>query len=307
MPWDELRYLLAASRSGSLSGAASALGVDRATVGRTLARLEQQIGAKLVQRSRDGLALTALAEQLLPSIEAMEQSALQIERRASGEDARLSGVVRVATTDAFAERILVRALPDFLERYPGLGVDLLTGNQVIDLARRDADVSIRAVRPTQSSLVARKASDLAAAIYAAESYVERFGTPDPANGFRGHRFVGYAASVAGWPEVAWLAKNAAAATVSVRLTSIPVFLAACSSGLGLAILPCFLGDAEPALRRVVPPDIGLQREVWVVVHQDTQRNARVRAFVDFLSELLEREAPQLRGQPRRARSRGPVA
>lgn len=294
--WDDLRMLLEAARAGSLAKASRTLGVDQSTVGRRLAQLEKRVGARLLARTRDGLSATPLGRELVAPLERMEEAALEIERRAAGEDSKLAGTVKVATTEAFGTELLVPALPAFADRFPGLTVELTLSNEVADLARREAEVSIRAVRPREASLVARKAAELAVAVYASTSYVAQHGMPQPTAQFRGHRFVGYAGKASGWPEAKWLARSAANAQVAIRLDSIPALVAAAKAGAGLALLPCFLGDRARELRRVSGILDGLEREVWVVLHRDIQKNARVRALVGFLDTLFAREGPRFRGE-----------
>jgi DNA-binding transcriptional LysR family regulator len=296
--WNDLRYFLAIAREGTLAGAARELGVDATTVGRRLAALEAALGSRLVDRTPSGLALTDAGRGIRSAVEEMEALALAAERRASGEDARLEGVVRITLTEAFAVEVLLPRLAPFRERHPGIELCFLTDYGSLDLARREADIAVRLTRPQEDTLVARKVGEIAIAPYAAGDYLERRGVPDPAHGFAGHDVIGYVDAAAKWPEARWLAEAAASAHVAVRCNSVLSVVAATAAGLGVGVMPCLCGDREPGLRRVAPLIASLRRDIWLVVHQDLQHNARVRATLHFLAELIHRERPLLSGEGR---------
>ncbi|WNG54500.1 LysR family transcriptional regulator [Archangium gephyra] len=298
--WNDLRYFLAIAREGTLASAARSLEVDASTVGRRLAALEEELGSKLFDRTPSGLVLTDAGRGIHSAVEEMEAAALAVERRASGEDARLEGVVRITLTEAFAVDIVLPRFATFRERHPGIEVQFLTDYGALDLARREADIAIRLTRPQGDTLVARKVGEIAIAPYASESYLERRGAPDPARGFVGHDVIGYADAAAKWPEACWLAEAAPGARVAVRCNSLLSVVTATAAGMGVGVMPCLCGDREPGLRRVAPLVASLRRDIWLVVHPDLQHNARVRATLHFLTELIQRERPLLSGEGRPA-------
>ena len=144
LAWDDLRTVLAVAREGSLSGAARALQVEHSTVFRRLKAIEHRFGAALFERSRSGYAATAHGEAVAESARVMEEAALAAERRVLGADVRLSGVVRIATSEMFAGHLLSRVLPAFLEAQPRIEVEITVANFNVDLTRRDADLALRA-------------------------------------------------------------------------------------------------------------------------------------------------------------------
>ncbi|MDY7232236.1 LysR family transcriptional regulator [Hyalangium rubrum] len=294
--WDDLRYFLAIAREGSLASAARTLRVDATTVGRRLAALEEELGTRLFDRMPAGFVPTAAGRNIRASVEEMESTALAVERKASGEDARLEGTVRITTTEAFAVRTLLPLFGPFRERHPGIEVQFLTDYGALDLARREADIAVRLTRPQEDTLVARKVGEIAIAPYAAERYLARRGLPDPATGFAGHELIGYADAAAKWPEARWMNEVATSARVAVRCNSLLSVVAAAGAGVGLGLMPCFMGDREPGLRRLMPPVASLRRDIWLVVHRDLQHNARVRAVLHFLAELIQRERSLIAGE-----------
>jgi len=298
--WNDLRYFLTIAREGTLAAAARALEVDATTVGRRLAALEEELGSKLFDRTPAGLTLTDAGRGIRSAVEEMEAAALAVERRASGEDARLEGVVRITLTEAFAVKVLLPRFAAFRERHPGIQVQFLTDYGALDLARREADIAVRLTRPQEDTLVARKVGEIAIAAYASESYLERRGLPDPANGFAGHDVIGYADAAAKWPEARWLGEAAPSAHVAMRCNSLLSVVASAVAGLGVGVMPCMFGDEASALRRVAPLVSSLRRDIWLVIHQDLQHNARVRATLHFLAELVHRERSLLSGEGRPA-------
>ncbi|MCY1033449.1 LysR family transcriptional regulator [Corallococcus sp. BB11-1] len=300
--WSDLQHFLAITRSGSLSAAARQLKVDQTTVGRRLAVLERELGARLFDRTPSGFRPTAVALRILPAAEAVEAEALRVERLASGEDLRPSGPVTVTATDTFLVHNVLPWLAGFRERHPEIELHLLSGYETLSLVRREADVAIRLVRPQESSLRARKVAAIGVVPFASQAYLDRRGAVRFDAGLQGHTVVGYAQDSRRWPESKWLDVHAARATVAVRLTSILGLLQAAREGLGVALLPAFFGHLHPELvplRDALPE---LERTVWLVFHEDLANNARVRAVVDFLAETIGAQAASLAKAPARPRS-----
>lgn len=294
--WDDLRYFLSIAQEGSLAAAARTLRVDATTVGRRLVVLEKELGTRLFDRMPAGFVLTEAGRNIRSAVEDMEASVLAVERKASGDDVRLEGVVRITTTEAFAVRTLLPGFGPFRERHPGIEVQFLTDYGALDLARREADIAVRLTRPKEDTLVARKVGEIGIAPYAAESYLARRGLPDPASGFAGHELIHYADAASKWPEARWMEGVATSARVAVRCNSLLSVVAAAGAGVGIGLMPCFMGDREPGLRRLMPPVLSLRRDIWLVVHRDLQHNARVRAVLHFLAEYIQRERPLISGE-----------
>jgi DNA-binding transcriptional LysR family regulator len=295
--WSDWKFLLAVSRTRTHGEAARVLGVDQSTVGRRLQALEKAVGARLVDRSAGGGGLNPIARKLLPALETLEASALAIERQVMAHEVRAEGKVRLATTEAFAARLLLPRLPDFTKQFPEIELELLTGNELVDLKRSEADLSVRTVRPKQAALVARRVGELAVAPYASDGYLRELGAPQPSSRFKGQRFVGYGGPARKWPEAKWLEDHASAARIALTQSSIPAALAAALAGIGIALLPCYLADAHPTLVRLLPPDQALAKGVWLVLHQDLQKNARIRAVAGLIADIMQKERGRLSGHP----------
>jgi len=295
LDWDDFRVFLALQRQRTLSGAARQLKVDQSTVGRRLAALEAAAGARLFDRTPVGYALTAAGEAVAASVAEIEGAALAFERRLLGQDTRLEGSVRLATSDSFAVWFLIPRLQALRERHPGIRVELLTGNPPVNLARREADVSLRLSKPEQPQLVARCLGEVAWALYASQDYLARRGEPDPRQQLQGHDVIGLDEELRGTAGARWLASSGARGRVVLTANSLLSQAAAVSAGLGVSPLPCVYADTRADLRRLPPGIIG-QHEIWLVVHPDVKSSARVRALVDHLAQLVQAESSLLLGQ-----------
>jgi DNA-binding transcriptional LysR family regulator len=285
--WNDLRYLLAVARAGTLAGAARELGVEHSTVKRRLAAMEAAMGARLFTQSRDGFALTPVGQDVLPLAQDVAKAIDGIERRVHGADTRVEGTVRLTTSEALSG-YMVKQLAALRANHPALLVEVLAGNRSYDLSRREADIAVRAAPVQDPDLIARKVSVAGWSLYAAQSYVDRKGAPAPFEDLRGHELIVFDATLANSPGAVWVEAHGCGAEVVLRANSLVAALNGAVAGIGIAALPCFIGDVERALVRLTPAILGT-RDVWLVVHPDLAKVARVRVVMDFLLALFERD------------------
>jgi len=287
MNWDDARILLALSRARNLSAAARALGISHTTVARRLAALERDLDLRLVDRTPDGPRLTAEATQLVRLAEQMEAAADAIQRRLAGRERLLEGNVRVTTTEALGARLLAAPLTELAARHPGLTVELVPEPRTLSLARREADIAVRLLRSRERSTVGRRVGRVAYAPYASPRYLA--GPRDP------ERLIAYGAPVAG-EETEWFLRRFPGAQVALRCASTLANWAAAAAGGGVALLPCFVGDADESLTRIGSPGEVTPSEIWLVIHRDLRRSARTAAVANHIVEVLARAAPLLEGR-----------
>ncbi len=288
--WDDLRFVLAVHRTGTLAAAAKQLRIDATTVGRRITSLEAVVGARLVERTQEGLRLTEAGAQLLPHAERMEAEALTLERKVAFADQRLSGTVRVATTEFIAARFLAPQLPRFSVRYPNVSLVLICSPRTADLARREADVAIRLARPREPDVVTRRFWHVELALFASKTYVAERGRPRLGSAdLRRHDILGFATTRAFASENGWLDERLAGARVALRSDSVSTIYNACAAGAGLGLLPHVVAARDPALVHVADAE-GLEpRGLWQAVHQDVVKAPRIRAVLDFMHEILRTE------------------
>lgn len=301
--WDDVRFFLAIARESSLSGAARALRVDHATVGRRLTAFEQRLGAKLFNRTPEGFAITPAGQAMLSQAEAMETAALAVERLASGHDDRSSGLVRVTTLEMLAHQVVVPAIAKVQQTHPELRVDLLVSVHTLDIARRQADIAVRLARPTDSNLVSRKLGEFGVTAYASPHYLETRGRPKLGAGLRGHSLINYLITSPSLG-VQFHGESLDGARFAMHTTgSAFVQMKAVANGVGIAELPCCLADDDPRLERVWPNERPTMRTAWLVMHEDLRRAAKIRLVSNAIVEAFERDAAVLRsGRLRRRQS-----
>jgi DNA-binding transcriptional LysR family regulator len=286
--WNDFRYFLAIARSGSLAGAARELGVEHTTVGRRLSALETELGARLFLRGPDGLVATEAGRGILPLAQEIETRFEAIDRRVSGGDARIEGTVRFSISEALSGYFVKNFAP-FRERHPGVVVQISTGNHASDLMRGEADLAVRAREVTEPDLLARKVAVAGWSLYAAADYLARKGAPATPEDLRGHDVIGFDDSMANTPGGLWLSAHTEGTNVVMRGNSIVSAMNAAICGMGIVAGPCFLAESEPSLQRLTPRVLG-GRDIYLVVHPDLARVARVRAVMDFVIELFARDA-----------------
>ena len=293
MDWDDLKIALAVARAGTLSAAARALGTTQPTVGRRLDALEQRLGAPLFDRHADGLRPTPLGQSLLQGLEQMDAGAQAVQRQVAARDTGLQGEILVTSLDWLGDEVLAPMLARFGALHPSLIVELVNDGKVFNLARREADLAFRFGGFEQENLVERRVGTVRYALYASQAYLDRHGAPDAADGLRGHRLVLLDRAAGEVPHEGWLPALAQGAHVALRANGLRAHLATVRDGEALAVLPCLLGDREPALRRLPLPRPPLVRAVRVGLHTDLRDNPRIRALLDFVVQQFARIDAQL--------------
>lgn len=291
--WSDVHFFLELSRAGTLAGAARKLGVDDTTVGRRLAALERNLGAKLVTRTPDGLVLTPAGDAMRGAGEAMEAALSRAEQESQGSDRRLAGLVRVATTETLGELVVLPAVRALHDRHPTIRVDLIAGVTRLDIARREADLALRYVRPTSGDLVARRVGAVAFGAYASKAYLDARGRPERGGGFVGHDLIGYEGPVRSWRGNQMGGEPVRDGRYLLRTNGTTMIIAAIRLGLGIGVLPCALARPHREMERVptgAPIEVD---DLFLVVHKDVQRTGRVRAVIDALEARLAAVAHEL--------------
>lgn len=290
MSWDDLRYVLAVARTGTLSDAANDLKVSVSTVSRRLHALEDEVGTALFEKMQRGAVLTLAGEQMLAVAEEMEQLTNDLDARIHGLDTKLAGTIRVSSLDSLVS-LWVRDLCDFQEHYPDIQLELTTGYSVANLTQREADVAIRVAHSAPGHLIGRKHAQLHYCIYGTPELVKRIGKDAPYDAFP---WLAWDLTVGRGTDV-WIENNAPKAKIYSRIERMPVMVDALETGWGVTILPCMVGDRRPGLVRVGDYLEG-GASVWVLSHPAMRATARIRHFVGFVGELLARDKDLIEGR-----------
>ncbi|AOB32697.1 LysR family transcriptional regulator [Bordetella sp. H567] len=279
--WEDVRVFLALGRHGSLSAAARALAVNHATIARRIQSLEATLGEKLVERRPEGYVLTSAGTRALAAAGDMESSVQTLRR--GGADEAPKGLVRVNASPALSMGFLIAQLAALPTLYPGLDIDLGTDLRAVSLERHEADIAIRLDRPKDGDFLARQLGAMAYGYY---------GTPEVCRQVEDGAapvFVGFDESNAYLPDAAWLARAYPGARVAFRANNQVAQAIAARTGVGLAMLPHYIGRREPALRLcrlgpVMPP-----REIWILTRRQDRKNLAVGAVVDHLIRRFAEE------------------
>jgi DNA-binding transcriptional LysR family regulator len=282
--WDDVRYFLTLQRHATLAAAGAALSLDPTTVGRRLVKLEDELGARLFDRTPNGYVLTEAGHRLLPRAERIEREALGVERDVAGEDQRLEGVVRLTATEMLTTRFIAPQLRRFRERYPEIQLELQCTNLDVNLARREADIALRLSRPTQEDLIIKRLSFIHLGLYASLDYVDRFGLPRES--LAGHQMILFANTRPFRRENEWIESHMDGARVALRSDSVSATYSATVAGTGIGLLPCQVADHDRHLVRVPVDGAPEPRQIWQAVHKDLRDSARIRAVLDFLGKAL---------------------
>ena len=270
MEWSDLRIFLAVARGGTLGAAGRELGQTQPTMGRRIRALEAALGQTLFQRTSEGFVLTDEGAGVLAHAERMEAEALGIARAAGGQPGELDGTLRVSSSDWFGAHVLTHAIAAMHRSHPAVMIELVTDARLLSLARREADLVFRIAPFDEPDIVQRKLLHMPYAAYASTTCEDTTGlqriTMDTAFG--------------DMPDVAWLHARLPETRVAFRSNSREAQARACALGVGIAVLPCPLGDAMPELRRVDLGESPPGRDVWLGYHRDLRNLPRLRAFID---------------------------
>jgi DNA-binding transcriptional LysR family regulator len=290
--WDDLRVALSLAREGSVRSAARALGVSHSTVLRRIQELEAAASVRLFERKSDRYELTPAGQDVFDTARELEEVVVALERRVEGRDQKLSGPIRVTLADPLLPALLP-LFKRFSDAHPDIDISLYVGVGYLDLAHREADVALRISPAPPAELVGRRVVDIACAVYGSKRYLAGRSKQNLA-----------ALEWVGWPEdwtmafARWTAENMKTARIALRVDSSWAVRDAVNAHVGVAILPCVLGDAQPdwlRLKRI--PEVSAP--LWILTHRDLRATARVRVLRDFLWESLSRERAAFEGRTRR--------
>jgi len=284
--WELYRSFLAVMREGSLSGAARSLGMTQPSLGRHIRELEASLGVPLFARSQQGLAPTDLAHELMGHAQAMASASAALRRAATVRQDVVAGVVRIAASEVIGVEVLPPILAAFRQQHPGIVIELSLSNLPEDILRRDADIAVRMMRPTQQALVARQIGKIPLGLFAHRRYLKANGQPKNIADLAGHALIGFDR------ETAYIRKLRPAELpytrehFALRTDNDLAALSAIRAGYGIGICQVGIARRDAALVHLLPERFALNMETWLVMHEDLRRSRRVRALYDHLCTAL---------------------
>lgn len=281
MNWDDARFFLALARCGTLRKAAGQLLVDQATVGRRIAALEETLGSKLFIRTPKRFSLSPLGEELLPEVITMENAMQAVRRKAANGDDSMSGHVSIATTDSMAEFFVIPALKKLRAQYPDINVTLSTSINISDISYRSADIAIRGARPEEETLIIKRLATIEMGLYATEEYIHQKGRPVKGTQLQGHDLLMYPKELVPRHWENFCGEHLTHPNVVLQSNSQMLLRSATRQGLGIGFLSSFMADRDPKLVRIFPENRDWV-DIWLVLHPDLQRSAKIRAVIKAL-------------------------
>lgn len=287
MNWDDMRIFLSVAREESLSGAAKALRVDPATVGRRIARLEQGAGAVLFVKSPQGYVLTGEGERLLRHAEAAEAAMGGAFAELRGGDTGLTGGIRLGAPDGCASFLLPRIIAEIVQENPGLEVQIVALPRVFNLSKREADMAIGVSPPRTGRLRIQKIAEYRLHLAAARDYLARCGGITCRAELKHHPVIGYIPDMIFDRELDYLAELGLE-NVSFASNLVAVQLGFLRAGAGLGVVHDFALDAAPELQLILPQEIELKRSFWLIRHGDDARVTRLNRFAEALTRGMRR-------------------
>lgn len=294
MDWSLLQSFLELSAHGSLSAASRALRVSQPTLSRRLAELEEELSVSLFLRGARGLTLTAAGERLLVIAERMRQAAGSVPDVVEAGHDPVSGVVRVTAPDvALVADWMPTLLLPLRTRHPGLLVELVVENRVVEMGKREADIAIRNQRPSDEALTVRSAGSHAWYLYAARDYVTSRPRLSELAHLRHHDVLLYETPDDN-RQARWLTRQRLLDRVVLRSNSVDALARAARVGWGVALLPALVADHDAALERLLPDQPIIKTPLWLVTHVELKRSPRVSAVFAFLGQCLDASRERLR-------------
>lgn len=284
--WALWRSFLAVADTGSLSAAARALGLTQPTVGRHIDTLEAEVGQTLFLRTPQGLSVTETAALLVPEAQAMQLTAESLARRAASAPDAGVGTLRIAASHVVGAEVLPLALAPLLAEHRGLAVELALSNDSADLLRREADLAIRMLRPTQGSLVARRLGPVPIGLFAHRAYLGRAGRPARSGELADHVLIGPDADPSALAGFEVFGAFLGPRNLRLRTDSEAAQIASIRAGLGIGPMQAGVAARDPMLEPVLPGAVGWTLDAWLVLHDDLRRLPMLRLLADHLSAVL---------------------
>lgn len=295
LAWDDFRLVKAIAEAKGLTGAAVRLGVNHSTLFRRLGQVEQALGERLFERHRTGYAPTTAGEEMLALAVRMGEDVAEFTRKLAGKALSPAGELRVTTSDTLLIHLLTPLFARFRKQCPDVRLDLVLGNQALNLSKRDADVAVRATARPPDTLVGRRVARIAWAVYGRAMDFPQPASIDP-EGLRQRAWVSPGDRLEALSATRFVAGRARPDRIAYKVNTVLGLAEAVEAGIGIGPLPCFVADARPALVRLAAPDPRFAADLWLLTHPDLRHAARVRVFLDFLAVEIARQRPFIEGE-----------
>ncbi|PRY92110.1 DNA-binding transcriptional LysR family regulator [Donghicola tyrosinivorans] len=286
--WNHARSFLVTADEGSLSAAARALGMTQPTLGRQVAALEDELGVVLFERVGRGLELTDAGHSLLDHVRAMADAAGNLSLSATGRSQSVGGTIRITASEIYAAYLLPPLLEMLRKQAPELTIEVVASNDIRDLQRREADIALRNTRPSEEALIAKRVVDDEAYLFATEAMVEKLGDLSTPAAMRKADFIGLPNNGVLIEGLQAMGLKVGPENFRIHPDNHLVHWEMARQGLGVGVVPVWLGDSAQGMARV---DCGIDPipyPVWLVAHREVQTSRKVRLVYDLLAQEIPR-------------------
>jgi molybdate transport repressor ModE-like protein len=287
MNWDDIRLFLAVARTGSISGAARQLEVQHSTVSRRMRQLETKLGARLIERKKSGYELTPAGDKLKQAALRMENEVIGIDETLLGKDIKLVGPLKVTAINNMASTVLMPMFAEFSKQNPQVDLHIMVSNSDASLTEREADIAIRMTNTPTDTLVGKRMVTVASTLYGSREYLTQLKQSGASPKWIGVNCCAFHKS--------WTRQNSDTHSFEFYSDDTLLTLAAIKQGLGISYLPCFMGDSDAQLQRHCDPDPEHNLGLWILLHADLKRTARVLAFRDFITQAVQQKRDLFEG------------
>ncbi|SMF56539.1 DNA-binding transcriptional regulator, LysR family [Alteromonadaceae bacterium Bs31] len=291
MNWDDLKYFLAVARHGSVRSAAQALDVNHATVSRRIRHFEQALGLRLFERTARGYEKTHHAEEIYQEALHLEERLSAVSRKLAGKDKQLSGDIRITLHEGLLQQYLMDDLAAFSAQHPGIELEIIDSSRALNLSNREADIALRFCQQPPEHLVGRKLASIHRACYYAANRIEELKAADWQK----------KTNWLSWSDtlrrpVGQIARDYPRFRPRHKIMNVSLQVAACRAGMGVGILPCFIGDSDPQLLRIAPYTSEHKYDLWLLYHPDLRSSVKIRTLVKFLYARMEQHRGLFEGE-----------
>lgn len=281
MNWDDLKYFLAVCRAGSIRAAAKELDVNHATVSRRINNFESALNQRLFERTPTGYVRTKAAEEIFLEASHLEERLNSVERKVAAKDKTLKGEIRVTLADVIAQCLLMEEFAAFSQLYPEINIEVIDSARSFNLINREADVAIRICNQPPEHLVGRKLADVHRACYISKLHADKLDDP---KWLAEQNWIGWSDKMR--RPIGKIAQEYPKFESKHSIVSAVLQAQACRNGMGVSVLPCFMGDIDPELIRIPPYTTEHKFDMWILSHPDLRKNAKIQTFVRFITEKI---------------------
>ncbi|NQY99888.1 MAG: LysR family transcriptional regulator [Bdellovibrionales bacterium] len=286
--WNKAKAFMVTAEKGSYSAAAKALDLTQSTLGRQVAALEDELGVVLFERAGKGIQITPIGLDLIEHVKSMAESAGKLSFAAMGQSEELEGTVTITASEANSAFLLPPVIKKIRELAPGIQIEIVAKNDSADLRRREADIAVRNFQPKQPELIMKQVSDSLGHFYATKEFIKNNGPFKKPEDLSKADFVSFGDLSAYIDGLKVYGVNLTKKNFPLVTESHFVHWNLVKQGLGVGVMPDYIGDKDKSVERVLKSHEGISFSTWIVCHRELRTNRRIRFVFDQLVDYFSK-------------------